>query len=293
MLTVDEDRDQTRAIHEAQRRRRTLEGRLAQAQRAQVLTLHQHAQRLLEPVAVVNPYAPQLTFSDAQTRTRRDHEKYLTLIDTLALLHQHQRAQQTAERDGVTLAYVEVTPADIALANRLAAQVLGHTLDELPPQTRRFLTRLDRWVGAQCAHHRIERSAFRFLARDVRAVTSLSATQVKCHLHRLVDLEYVLVHRAPRGQGVVYELVYDGQGQDGTPFLTGLIPVEQLTPPSYDGQRSGSGAQRSAPGRPAVGTRSGGGRTPKKESSVSADSDLPRPRSPTRRNARHGTPVAS
>src|SRR5690348_4693819 len=78
VLTVDEDRDQTRAIHDAQRRRRTLDGRLAQAQRDHVLTLHQHAQRLLAPVAVVNPYAPQLTFSDAQTRTRRDHEKYLT-----------------------------------------------------------------------------------------------------------------------------------------------------------------------------------------------------------------------
>src|SRR5690348_4215247 len=48
VLTVDEDRAQTRAIHDAQRRRRTLEGRLAQAQRAQVLALHQHAQRLLE-----------------------------------------------------------------------------------------------------------------------------------------------------------------------------------------------------------------------------------------------------
>ena len=45
----------------------------------------------LRPLAVVNPYARQLTFLDDRTRTRRDHEKYLTLIDAIALLHQHQR----------------------------------------------------------------------------------------------------------------------------------------------------------------------------------------------------------
>jgi DNA primase len=282
VLTVDEDRQQTRAIHQAQRRRRTLEGRLAQVQRDQVLTLHRNAQRLLEPVAVVNPYAPQLTFSDAQTRTRRDHEKYLTLIDAIALLHQHQRERHTIARDGTTLTYIEVTPHDIALANRLAAQVLGHTLDELPPQTRRFVTQLDPWVREQCAYHHIERAAFRFLARDLRAVTGLSATQVKLHLHRLLELEYVLLHRATRGIGVAYELVYDGQGQDGTPFLTGLIDVERLTAPGTTADRSGSGAHRSDrnshrsdTGRPSVGIWSGGGRSRKNRPSSSDSTDLP------------------
>jgi len=298
VLTVDEDRAQTRAIHEAQRRRRTLEGRLAQVQRDQVLTLHRNAQRLLEPVAVVNPYAPQLTFSDAQTRTRRDHEKYLTLIDAIALLHQRER--HTVDRDGVTLTYLEVTPQDIALANRLAAQVLGHTLDELPPQTRRFLTQLDRWVGEQCAYHRIERGAFRFLARDLRAVTGLSATQVKLHLRRLLELEYVLLHRAARGIGVAYELVYEGQGQDGTPFLTGLIDVERLTVPATTAERSGSPGPRSGEnrprtdtGRPSVGTRSGGGRSPKNGRNRSGDQPLTADESLASRKRTYGAPVST
>jgi DNA primase len=147
VLTVNEDREQTRAIHQRQRARRTLAGLLAREDRRALLTLHQNAQRLLEPVAVVNPYAPQLTFLDVQTRTRRDHEKYLTLIDAIALLHQHQRERQTVTRQGQSLGYIEVTRADIAVANRLAAEVLGRSLDELPPQTRRFLTTLDRWIG--------------------------------------------------------------------------------------------------------------------------------------------------
>ena len=153
-------------------------------------------------------------------------------------------------------------------------------------QTRRFLTQLDQWVTEQCVYHRIERTAFRFLARDLRAVTGLSATQVKLHLHRLVDLEYVLLHRATRGIGVAYELVYDGQGQNGTPFLTGLINVERLTAPGTTADRSGSGGHRpeqnthrSESGRPSVGTRSGGGRSRRNRSSSAADSNLPADRS--------------
>lgn len=261
VLAVDETQDQTRAIHDAQRRRRTLEGRLAQAERELLLRLHQNAQRLLDPIAVVNPYAPQLTFSDAQTRARRDHEKYLTLIDAIALLHQHQRERRSVDRGGVSLRYIEVSSSDIALANRLAAHVLGHSLDELPPQTRRCLTTLDRWVVERCERHQLQRSDVRFLARDVREVTGLGATQVKLHLRRLVELEYVLVHRAPRGQGVAYELVYEGQGEDGTPFLTGLIDAEQLARPGYDVERSASQAGRSGPSRPLVGGVSGGGRS--------------------------------
>jgi DNA primase len=73
VLSVDEEREQTRAIHERQRERETLDGLLADHERQAVVKLHQDAQRLLEPLAVVNPYARALTFSDARTRTRRDH----------------------------------------------------------------------------------------------------------------------------------------------------------------------------------------------------------------------------
>jgi hypothetical protein len=49
---------------------------------------------------------------------------------------------------------------------------------------------------------------------------------VRTHLDKLVELEYVLVHRGTRGQSFVYELLYDGEGKDGTPFLQGLFEVQ-------------------------------------------------------------------
>jgi hypothetical protein len=38
----------------------------------------------------------------------------------------------------------------------------------------------------------------------------------------------VLVHRGGRGQSFVYELLYDGTGRDGKPFLMGLVDVQSL-----------------------------------------------------------------
>src|SRR5206468_507243 len=148
VLTVSESREQTRAIHRLQRERQTLEGLLARQDRERILRVHRNAQRLLEPLLVANPFARELTFLDDRTRTRRDHMKYLTLIRSIALLHQHQREKKTVVHDGKQLSYIEVTRADIAIANRLAHEVLGRSLDELAPQTRRLLMLLDEMVSA-------------------------------------------------------------------------------------------------------------------------------------------------
>jgi hypothetical protein len=120
VLTVDEDRDQTRAIHAAQRHAQTLAGLTAKVERERVVAVHRDAQRLLEPLAVVNPFADALTFADTRTRTRRDHGKYLGLIAAVTLLHQHQRERKTTVLGGRSVTYVEATLADITVANRLA-----------------------------------------------------------------------------------------------------------------------------------------------------------------------------
>jgi hypothetical protein len=224
VLSANEDREQTQAIHQFQRQRRTLEGMLAKRERQAICQLHCNAQRLLRPLRVINPYAQTLTFLDNKTRTRRDHEKYLTLIDAVTLLHQYQRPIKTVE--GVE--YLETTVEDIAVANCLANEVLGRSLDELLPQTRKLLIRMDQWVREVCNEKKRDRSDFHFSRREVRDATGWHDTVLKKHLDRLVELEYLLVHRGTRGQSYVYELLYDGSGQNGKSFLMGLIDVNQL-----------------------------------------------------------------
>lgn len=237
VLTVDEGREQTQAIHRLQRTKRTLDGLLARQEREHLIQLHQNAQRLLRPLAVVNPHATQLTFLDERTRTRRDHEKYLTLIDTIALLHQYQREVKTALHRGQVMEYIEVTLDDIARANALAHEVLGRSLDELPPQTRRLLRAVCAWVDERARAQAMSRCDFRFSRRDVREATGWGDTQLRLHLERLTAMEYLLVHRGGRGQSFVYELLYDGKGDAGDalhPHLSGLLDV--ATMPSLRGQ---------------------------------------------------------
>ena len=212
VLTVDESREQTKAIHDLQREAETFAGLKRKVEREQILQVHRNAQRLLQPLHVVNPYAQQLTFLSDRTRTRRDHVKYLTLIRSIALLHQKQRPLK--EKDG--LHYIEVTLQDIAAANTLAHEVLGRSLDELPPQTRRLLELLEQWVTQMCLEQATERSLFLFSRRQLRDQFGWGDTQLKVHLARLVDMEYLLVHRNPeQWQGYVYELLYAGEGQAG------------------------------------------------------------------------------
>jgi DNA primase len=228
VLSVNESREQTRAIHRLQREAETLEGLARRRRRAHLVKLHQNAQRLLRPLAVVNPFAPQLTFHDGQTRTRRDHPKYLALIRAITLLHQYQRPLQTREIDGATEHYLEVTLADLEAAHALADEVLGRSLDELPPQSRRVLLALAAWVGETCERLNIDRCDFRFSRREVREALGLSYEQIRVHLDRLVSYEYLLVHRGTRGQSFVYELAWDGRGLDGSPHLPCLLDVEAL-----------------------------------------------------------------
>jgi hypothetical protein len=254
VLSVDENREQTKAIHQLQRRRQTLAGLLAAQDRQATLALHRNAQRLLRPLLVANPFAESLTFLDDKTRTRRDHVKYLTLIRTLALLHQYQRTIKTTTHGDQQLEYIEVTLDDIAVANKLASEALGRSVDELPPQTRRLLSLIDEMVSAACR-------------RDVREATGWGHTQLKVHLKRLEELEYLLVHRGGRGQSFVYELLYEPPPDAGKRFLSRLIDVERLRQ-QYDSLLAEMEADKSGQSRPAVGGKSARSRPAKNDATA-------------------------
>lgn len=199
VLSVDEDREQTQAIHRMQCEAQTLEGLLKREERRDIIRLHQNAQRLLRPLFVPNPFAGKLTFLDRLTRIRRGHTKYPTLIRAIALLHQHQRPVRTATRRGKTMEYIEVTREDLEVANALTIEIMGRSLDELPPQTRRLLSLIGEYVKGECTRLNVDRADFRYSRRDVRTATGWNETQLRLHLDRLQQMEYLLAHRGGRG----------------------------------------------------------------------------------------------
>ena len=260
VLSVDESREQTQAIHAAQRMRRTLAGLRAGAERQRLIRLHQNAQRLLRPLAVVNPYAEALTFLSDKTRMRRDHEKYLALIDAIALLHQYQREVRRESVQDAVIEYVEVALADIALANELAHAVLGRTLDELPPQTRKLLHLVGALVREACARERCAQADYRFTRKTVRDATGWSETQLRVHLERLTQMEYLVTHRGMRGQSFVYELLWDGAADEAGTRLPGLIDVDALQSATTKASSRGAGVGFAVATRPQHGANAGGSR---------------------------------
>jgi len=264
VLTVNESREQTQAIHNMQRSMHTIDGILAKQSKNKLIELHQNAQRLIQPLLVANPFAKELTFINDKTRTRRDHMKYLTLINAITLLHQHQRDIKTVNHQGETLSYIEVEKHDIAMANKLAHEILGRSLDELPPQTRKLLTEIHALVTKNCKRESIEQSDYYFSRKTIRDSTSWGNTQLKIHLARLEDMEYLLVHKGGRGQAIVYELLYQGEGEKGNNFMLGLKNIDKtIEKHHYDEKKSGQSNKQSPSSRPQVGGVSGSSRTNK------------------------------
>ena len=260
VLTVDEDREQTQAIHQKQREAQTLEGLLARQEREEILRVHRNAQRLLKAALRgeslrARTDVPRQPDADA-ARSHEVSDAHSRASRSCTSTSGHGKPRRIAARRSNTSKSRRKTSRT---ANRLAHEVLGRSLDELPPQTRRLLLLTDEMVSAECERQKIERPDFRFSRRDVRQFTEWSDSQLKRHLHRLEELEYLLVHHGGRGQSFVYELVFERQDDSGKPVLPGLIEVEKLSGYTYDEKKSGAEDEKSGSSLPQVRGVSGGG----------------------------------
>ena len=74
------------------------------------------------------------------------------------------------------------------------------------------------------------------------------------------SLEYLVGHRDGPGGKFVYELLYDGQGEDGRPFVPGLIDVAALGATSTTPNSRGSDPEVAGRSRPGRGPIAGGSR---------------------------------
>jgi hypothetical protein len=155
---------------------------------------------------------------------RRDADNFLTLIDAVTLLHQRQRQRITLPSGRTALV---ATLADIQTANRLAPEVLGRSLDELPAQTRRLWDEIKRLaLEAQVARGW---KHYSFTRRELRERVGWSVTQVRTHLERLHELEYIVPRHGRNGVRFDYGLLLD-PGQAEGPDKIGLIDVKSLKP---------------------------------------------------------------
>jgi hypothetical protein len=226
LLSIDESAEQTRLILAQQRERHTLEAMIARKEREAVRRRHHAFQRCLRPLPVHNPYERLLSYGDDRLSTRRDQPKYLNLIVTVAFLHQMQRP---VKHNAVFGDYIEVTLDDIAIANELATELFGASLDELSAPGRRLAEQLADYVAAQASARRTSWEKVNFGRRDLRAALKWSETRLRVHLRELAELEYLAPLCGVQGTAYQYRLLVSPEEIRGAGrFVPGLKSVEQL-----------------------------------------------------------------
>jgi hypothetical protein len=211
-LMMDETEAQTQRIHERQRRMRTGAGLRMRAEAEAVTRRHWNAQRLLETLPVLIPFADRLSFPSSWMRTRRDHARFLNLIEVSAFLHQHQR-----ERDsGAIVASV----ADYETAYALAGDVLKETLTDVKRPLREALQRVQA-LAAKTEGAAVTR-------REIREALGVPDSTVRRWLAELVELEHLGVAEEGRqgaGKTTRYVLLERSPRAD---VVLGLLTPEEL-----------------------------------------------------------------
>ena len=192
-----------------QRKSHTLEGLKDQSDKEGIIRKHHSFQRLLEPYAVVNPYAEELFYEDDRLQARRDQPKFLNLCKAVAFINQMKKPQKNY--NGIE--YIEVSREDIQQATELASELLGISLDDLSLPARNLLQLLLELPRV-------------FTRKEVMDHTGWTKTRLHIHLSELIEMELVLPESMKKGQLQMYKLIYNGEGQDGRRFMLGLHRVQ-------------------------------------------------------------------
>ena len=238
-LSLDESSEQTMKVHYAQSLNRTLEGKMRTDQARDVKRVHRNVQRLLKTVFVMNPYAPRLTFPVHQLESRREFEKYLSLIEAIAFLRQYQKEVRKMAYNGGEMEYIEVEPKDIEEANALITEILGTSADELSAPSRELIKKIREMAEARSRKMEIDITAYRFNRRDIREYTGWSDNQIKAHIGQLEELQFLLVKQGERGKLYRYELAGNEENEGEKRFF-GLADPRKLEKLGLVGHKLGN-----------------------------------------------------
>ena len=218
-LFMDETEEQTKRIFAQQRRNRVVPDVDSDTLLDAIKRKHHNGQRMLKPLRVYVPYAELISFPSQWLRTRRDHERFLCLVEVIAFLHQHQREHgQTSDGKPYILANLD----DYSLAYQLALDVLTSTLHELGREAQELGLKLIELVTRTNPE---KPKDVIFTLKDLRQETNLSNHRLRQAMAELVEMEYVLVNAGQNGRPFTYSLLTLDINQAS---MAGLTTPDQL-----------------------------------------------------------------
>jgi hypothetical protein len=141
-VKIDEEKVEKTAIVLVDRYR----GKSKILQREELLLLH-NAQRCLQTsIRVKIPYVEYVLkhFPTSPIRVMRDRERFLVLIETIAILHQFQREIHKDKNENL---WLDATVSDYNIAVKLLDEILVETIYELPPKSKEIYDAVNDIMG--------------------------------------------------------------------------------------------------------------------------------------------------
>lgn len=135
-LYADESLRQTQQVVNESILKADINYRANEKKKKQIVKLHQNAQRLLEKIKVSIPYTQHLSWPSKMIRSRRDVNRFIQLIKTVAFLRQKQK-QIKFTPDGTR--YMEADLYDYEVAYNIGISVIQNTLNKISERAKNVL----------------------------------------------------------------------------------------------------------------------------------------------------------
>ena len=195
LIYLDESKEQDAKIMDYQRAVSAGQIDITAEQSAKALL--QNTQRILEPIKVVNPYAPLLQIPEAVFKPRRTNSHYLQFIEAVTFYHQYQREQKVNAETGELL--IETTLEDIAQANKLIKEILLRKSDELSGACRNYLENIKAYLEHE--------GKTNFTNREIRKTLRVNESNQKRWTLALLGNYYIKRVKGSQNKGYQYEVV--------------------------------------------------------------------------------------
>jgi hypothetical protein len=194
LIYLNDTKEQDEKIMNYQKNKRAgLINNQAEAQAQQQL---QHQQKVLQPIKVINPYAPLIDLPDNFPKKRRALPILLNFIEAITFYHQYQR-EQKADKDTGEI-YIQSEIQDIENGFIYLQNILLRRSDELTGALRDFYEKLQQIVE--------EKQLQKFKLNEVRKELNTPPRTIQHYIKELCEYDYVQIIGGKKHTGYEYEL---------------------------------------------------------------------------------------
>lgn len=195
MIYLNDSKEQDEKVMHYQKRHRA--GLVDIYKEQEIQMKLQLMQKALEPIKVINPFAPLIDLPESFPKKRRALPILLNVIEAITFYHQYQREQTADKQTGEV--QIETHPDDIENGFKYLRNVLFRRSDELNGAVRDFYENLKEIIENQDLQ--------KFKVNDIRTHIKLTPRSIQHYLKELLEYGYLQIISGKQRLGYEYEIL--------------------------------------------------------------------------------------